>query len=254
MLNIEKLKEITIPLPSLEKQKEIANLLDKFWKLSEELEEELSLRKQQYEYYRDELLSFKQDNKIEWLTLGEIFKFIGGFPFEISKYKSKGFPILRINNICECLIDNKNLVFFSKGDYEQNLDSYILRPNDLFISNAGTLKIGFNNQNFDYWINQRIYKLDIDKEKYNWKYLFHWLVNNIYYISNFSSSSNMVPNWSTTKMKKIKIPIPSLEKQQEIVDLLDKFWELSNSIKEGLPSEILMRKQQYEYYRDKLLN
>ncbi|OAL09757.1 hypothetical protein A6V39_05330 [Candidatus Mycoplasma haematobovis] len=55
------------------------------------------------------------------------------------------------------------------------------------------------------------------------------------------------------QIKKLIIPIPSLEKQQEIVNLLDKFWELSNSIKGGLPAEILLRKHQYKYYRDKLL-
>ncbi|WP_187150693.1 restriction endonuclease subunit S, partial [Candidatus Mycoplasma haematobovis] len=70
------IKKLTLPIPSLAKQEEIVNLLDKFWKLSKELEKELekelNLRKQQYEYYRDELLSFKQDNKIEWLALKDI--------------------------------------------------------------------------------------------------------------------------------------------------------------------------------------
>ncbi|OAL09748.1 hypothetical protein A6V39_05285 [Candidatus Mycoplasma haematobovis] len=67
------------------------------------------------------------------------------------------------------------------------------------------------------------------------------------------SNINQIVGINKEKLKKIKIPIPSLEKQQKISDLLDKFWKLSNNIREGLPTEILLRKQQYEYYRDKLL-
>ena len=51
----------------------------------------------------------------------------------------------------------------------------------------------------------------------------------------------------------IKIPIPSLEKQKEIVEILDKFDTLVNDLSEGIPAEIEMRTKQYEYYRNKLL-
>lgn len=54
-------------------------------------------------------------------------------------------------------------------------------------------------------------------------------------------------------LAKIKIPVPSLEEQERIVGILDKFDTLTNSISEGLPKEIELRKQQYEYYRDMLL-
>ena len=51
----------------------------------------------------------------------------------------------------------------------------------------------------------------------------------------------------------ILIPIPSLEEQERIVAVLDRFNVLCNDISEGLPAEILGRRKQYEYYRDKLL-
>lgn len=54
-------------------------------------------------------------------------------------------------------------------------------------------------------------------------------------------------------LAKIKIPVPSLEEQQRIVSILDKFDTLTTSISEGLPKEIELRKKQYEYYRDRLL-
>ena len=54
-------------------------------------------------------------------------------------------------------------------------------------------------------------------------------------------------------MSKIQIPIPPLVEQERIVAILDKFDALTNSITQGLPREIELRKQQYEYYRDMLL-
>ena len=59
---------------------------------------------------------------------------------------------------------------------------------------------------------------------------------------------------STTDMEKIKIPLPSLPVQEYIVSILDKFDTLINDISQGLPKEIELRRKQYEYYREKLLN
>lgn len=54
-------------------------------------------------------------------------------------------------------------------------------------------------------------------------------------------------------MATIEVPIPPMKEQQRIVAILDKFETLVNDISEGLPAEIAARRQQYEYYRDKLL-
>ena len=54
-------------------------------------------------------------------------------------------------------------------------------------------------------------------------------------------------------LKRIKIPIPPLLEQEKIVAILDKFDTLTNSISEGLPYEIALRRKQYEYYREQLL-
>ncbi len=73
-----------------------------------------------------------------------------------------------------------------------------------------------------------------------------WCQNNTN-IANF-------PSVDTNALKKVEIPIPPLEVQEEIVNILDKFERMCNSLTEGLPSEIAARKKQYEYYRDKLLS
>ena len=59
---------------------------------------------------------------------------------------------------------------------------------------------------------------------------------------------------TATKLEEILIPLPSLEEQQRIVDILDRFDKLCNDISEGLPAEIEARQKQYEYYREKLLS
>ena len=60
--------------------------------------------------------------------------------------------------------------------------------------------------------------------------------------------------FNKTNLKQIKLPLPPLSEQRRIVDLLDRFDTLTNSISEGLPKEIALRRKQYEYYRDALLN
>lgn len=69
-----------------------------------------------------------------------------------------------------------------------------------------------------------------------------------------SASSGTVQNLNIDMVKNVDIPIPPLEVQEEIVNILDKFERMCNSLTEGLPSEIAARKKQYEYYRDKLLS
>lgn len=60
--------------------------------------------------------------------------------------------------------------------------------------------------------------------------------------------------FNKTNLKQIKLPLPPLSEQRRIVDILDRFDTLTNSISEGLPKEIALRRKQYEYYRDALLS
>lgn len=67
-------------------------------------------------------------------------------------------------------------------------------------------------------------------------------------------SQGAQPGLAVSKLKRIEIPVPPLAEQQRIVDILDRFDELTTSLTDGLPAEIDARRQQYEYYRDKLLD
>ena len=67
-------------------------------------------------------------------------------------------------------------------------------------------------------------------------------------------NSGSVSNLNADIIKKLPIPLPPLSVQSRIVEILDKFDALTNSITEGLPLEIKLRRQQYEYYREQLLD
>ncbi|OAL09841.1 hypothetical protein A6V39_04655 [Candidatus Mycoplasma haematobovis] len=256
-LNLNKFKELKIPVPPLEKQKEVANLLDKFWKLSEELEEELSLRKQQYEYYRDELLSFKQDNKIKWLTLREITTdHYRGKRFLKNSILESGDPCIRYAQLFE-----ENRLHFDIctlfTDKSKIQNPKYCEYGDVLIAATSQSKNGIGKACA--YLGKEQALIDdvciVIKHNQNPKYLSYALsTTNAQKQKTKSSMWACLFNITFDSIKGLKIPVPSLEKQKEIVDLLDKFWELSNNIKEGLPTEILMRKQQYEYYRDELLN
>ncbi|WP_187150564.1 restriction endonuclease subunit S, partial [Candidatus Mycoplasma haematobovis] len=255
-LDIDRLKKIKISLPDLATQAKIANKLNQFWKLSGELCGELNLRKKQYEYYRDELLSFKQDNKIEWLTLGEIATDIyrGSF-FPKNSIEESGEPCIRYAQLYEedkLQLDGCTL-FTDKSKIQS---PKYCEYGDVLIT--ATSNIGKNIAKACAYLGRGKALIDnicvVIKHNQNPKYLAYALsTTNIQKQKIKLSISSGLFNITFDSIKKIKIPLLSLEKQKEIVDLLDKFWELSNNIKEGLPTEILMRKQQYEYYRDELL-
>ena len=73
-------------------------------------------------------------------------------------------------------------------------------------------------------------------------------------VIDFAPKKSSVPNMSSSDIKKARIPIPPLEVQQRIVNVLDNFEAICSDLQIGLPAEIEARKKQYEYYRDLLLS
>ena len=99
--------------------------------------------------------------------------------------------------------------------------------------------------------NQACSNIEVNEDIANYKYVYYCLLNQYEYIKSLGVGSQT--NINAQIVKKLKIPLPSLEEQQRIVTILDKFDTLVNSISEGLPREIELRRKQYEYYREKLL-
>lgn len=237
-----------MPLPPLPVQREIVRILDNFT----ELTAELTMRKKQYEYYREKLLK-KSSNAVQ-KKFGDIFDFQNGFAFKSNLFKDSGDAILRITNIQESRILTNNIVFFDKSDYKENLSPYLVRKGDVVVAMSGatTGKIGVNRTSTNYYLNQRVGKFVPKKDIVLNRYLYHLLLQNsekIYAISQGGAQ----PNLSSEKLKSLTALIPPISEQEQVIEILDRYDSFCNDITIGLPAEIKARKNQYEYYRDKLL-
>ena len=100
--------------------------------------------------------------------------------------------------------------------------------------------------------NQACANIEVNENIANYKYVYYCLLNQYEYIKSLGVGSQT--NINAQIVKNIQIPLPSIEEQERIVGILDKFDTLVNSISEGLPREIELRRKQYEYYREKLLS
>ena len=243
-LTKRKLQEIPIPIlcpnnptKSLEIQRKLVEILDKFTELEAELEAELDCRKRQYEYYRNKLLSFdmlneggKRLNNVTIKMLGEIVNIKNGKDWK--HLKEGSIPIYGSGGI---------MGYVDKASYNE---PSVLIPRKGSINNLFYVDKPF-------WNVDTIFYTVIDKEQILPKFLFYFLCN--YNIGQLSTNSTR-PSLTQSILAKIKIPLPPLSEQQRIVSILDKFDTLTSSISEGLPKEIELRRKQYEYYREQLLS
>jgi len=247
---VEKLK-IPIPCPenpekSLAIQAEIVRILNTFTALTTALTTELTARKKQYNYYRDQLLTF-EDGDVEWRTLGELFNIFAGGDVPkaaLSKIKTEEFNVPILSNG----IGGRSL-------YGWTSKSKIQDPS-LTISARGT--IGWTSYRTEpFFPIVRLLVLTPKVElKLKYYYYFMKTIEN-----NYKVAPSGIPQLTKPMVESTLIPVPypndpekSLAEQARIVAILDKFDTLTHSISEGLPREIELRQKQYAYYRDLLLN
>ena len=236
---------IEIPLPSLSVQSRIVEILDKYTALEAELEEQLqaeqSLRTKQYQHYREQLLNFSSTPpphgfNVIWRKLGEVCDIKTGKGVTKKDAVKEGeYPII------------------SGGMTPMGyIDKYNREANTVTVSRVGA-NAGFVNYLFEkFYLNDKCFSVIPQVKDIDAKFLFYVLKNREQQIVALQSLGG-VPTINTTKLGSIEIPLPPLSEQARIVEILDKFDTLTNSISEGLPLEIQLRKQQYEYYREQLL-
>ena len=256
------LARISVPIPchddpkkSLAIQKEIVRILDAFTELITELITELTNRKKQYSYYRDQLLTFEED-EVEWKTLGEVSNIQrGASPRPIAKYitdDNNGIPWIRIKDTSPgSKYVNSTAQKITADGAEK---SRILKKGDFIISNSMSFGRPYI-LNIDGAIHDGWASISDFGEELNPNYLYHYLSSNgvqNYWLGKINSGS--VSNLNAGIIKNLRLAIPSPTEQARIVSILDKFDTLTHSISEGLPREIALRQKQYEYYRDLLLN
>ncbi len=246
---ISKYSQIEIPLPPIEVQTEIVRILDKFTSLEAELEAELDCRKRQYEYYRDKLLSFEnvEGQEVEWKKLNDIVIFKNGKGHEKSivdegKYIIVNSKFVSTNGMVRKYSDVQLCPLYK--------DSILMVMSDL--PNGRALAKCFLVDKDDlYTLNQRVGSFVVNDNKVVVKFLFY-ILNRNRQLLQYDNGVDQT-NLRKSDILNILIPIPSLAEQHRIVSILDRFESLTTSLQSGLPAEIAARRQQYEYYRDKLL-
>lgn len=259
--------KFTIPVPPIEVQEEIVRILDSFSDYAAELQAELQARKQQYEYYRNLLLTFNpsaygcgtDDEQKDGVTTW------GGHNYKI-QWKKMG----EIGNICMCKRILKHqtntksgIPFYKIGTFGKVADSYISedlfmeykkkysfpQKGEILISASGTIGRAVIYDGEDaYFQDSNIVWINNDESMVLNKYLYYF-----YQIVDWNVEGGTIKRLYNTNLSNTPIPIPPLELQEKIVAILDRFETLVNDLTNGLPAEIAAVKDQYEYYRNKLL-
>ena len=269
----ENIAGATIPVPPLEVQSEIVRILDTFTEFTAELTAELTARKKQYGYYRDTLLTFDDNNPIhslisrycpngvEYKNLKELGSFFGGLTGKNKNDFVDGNAryITYKNVYCNAAVD------FSANDFVKVSDGEkqnVLQYGDVIFTGSSETpdECGFSSAvtchlNEEVYLNSfcfafRFNDVSVMNPDFS-KYLFRSTALR----SQIKRTANGVTRFNVSKalMGKVTIPVPPLEVQRQIVQILDRFDALCNDLTQGLPAEIEARRKQYEYYRDQLL-
>ena len=254
-LNQSSFRNIKIAVPPLEVQEEIVKILDKFGELESELESELEARKNQYEFWRGTIISNSngKDGKLIELLSGPITD----GPHTTPKFVSDGIPFVSASAVHEGKIHLKDAQGFITKEFDNECSrKYKPRKWDVYMVKSGstTGKVAIVDIDADFNIWSPLAAMRTDNEITS-RYLYHLLqTKDVQEQVRNRMSHGSQPNLSMRVLEQFDIKIPTLEEQYCIVNILDKFDKLINDISEGLPAEIELRRKQYEYYRNKLLN
>ena len=251
-LNSTLVNDFQIPIPSLSEQERIVGILDTFTASIDNIKAQIEQRRKQYEHYRNTLLTFnKDDDSVEWKTLGEIFNTRNGYTpsttnekfwkegtipwFKMEDIRDKG------NILSDSYLHITPLAVKGKGLFKSN--SIILATSATIGEHALILTDFLCNQRFTNFSLKEKYSDEVDM-KFVYYYMFiidKWCKQHI--------KQGGFASVDMTGLYNLTIPIPSLARQQEIVSILDTF-EASIA---NLEAQLEQRQKQYEYYREELL-
>ena len=222
-LNVRKITGLNIPLPPLAVQEEIVRILDSFT----ELTAELTARKKQYEYYRDELLTF--GDEVEWKTLSDVLRIKNGKDYK--QFKEGDIPV------------------YGSGGIMTYIDTFVLDKPSVLIPRKGSIDKLYYVE-IPFWTVDTIFYTEIFTNVVVPKFVFYYLQKE--HLEQYNTAGG-VPSLTQAVLNRVLFPIPPLAEQERIASILDKFDALVNDISIGIPAEIEARQKQYEYYREKLL-
>lgn len=244
-LNADIVRELVLPVPPLPVQEEIVRILDSFTSLTAELQTklqaELQARQKQYEYYRDQLLTFdvhgEGTSEVQWKTLGEACNMKAGRSISSSK----------ISSVCD---SNYRYACYGGNGLRGYVELQSHKGEFPIIGRQGALCGNVNYASGEFYATEHAVVVE-SKGKYLQRFLYHLLISmNL----NQYKSQGAQPGLSVKRLEELIVPIPSMEIQERIVNVLDNFDAICSDLNIGLPVEIEARQKQYEYYRDRLLS
>lgn len=252
-LSVSDFENIEIPVPPIQVQQEIVCILDKFTELETELQAELDARKKQRVYLINK--SFEFDDSSPMVPLGEIADVQRGGSFQKKDFAEQGMSCIHYGQLYTRfgLEASKTLTYLSENFSGKHK---IATKNDVVMA--------VTSENVDDVCTCLVWNGDEDisvsghaaiiHSNQLGKYLVYYFNTDKFYIQKSRiAQGTKVIEVSPEKLKNVLIPIPSIEKQNKIVEKLDYIDNLCNNYETGLPAEIAARHKQYEYYRDKLL-
>lgn len=240
---ISKYSNIEIPVPPVEIQEAIVEILDKFTNLEAELEAELEARTLQYEYYRDSLFEALDCPRVPLGSLGVRNK---GIAITASKMRTlePGNKDVRIFAAGSTFVDTDSSFIPAKG---------ILEGPAIIVKSRG--HIGFEYYEGKFTHKNELWSYSLTSDLVEQKFIYYYLLTQAYHLHELARGKSVkLPQLAVKDTDELLVPLPSLEEQQRIVDILDRFDALTSSLSEGLPAELAARRSQYEYYRDQLLS
>lgn len=239
-LNQENLRNIEIPIPPLPIQEEIVRILDHFTELTASLQAELQARQEQYEYYRNKLLTFTKigggTQSVTWMKISEVAEIGTGNSNRQDAIADGAYPFF---------VRSKNV--FHSGTYEFDEEAVI-------IPGEGGIGDIFHYVKGKYALHQRVYRIHLLNDRINTRFLYYYMWSHFKLFIMRKAVNATVTSIRKPMIEKFEIPIIPLTEQQRIVSILDKFETLVNDLSQGLPAEIAAVQEQYEYYRNKLLS
>jgi len=250
---ISKYSNIEIPVPPLEIQEAIVEILDKFTNLEAELEAELEARTLQYEYYRDSLFEALDCPRV---PLGSFAQLVRGSGMPKTDFSESGVGAIHYGQIYT-KFGTATAEVIAHVPEEKAKKLAVVNPGDVIVANTS--------ENLEdvckavAWVGDSDivtggHATVIKAPEQNAKFISYYMATGRFNKDKRRHAfGTKVIDVAPKNLAKIEFPLPPLEEQQRIVDILDRFDALTSSLSEGLPAELAARRSQYEYYRDQLL-
>ena len=249
---------LMIPIPPLEIQREIVRILDDYTKnvtkLQRQLAAETTARKTQYTYYRDELLTNNYNSKIK--RLEECCDSIADGDHQAPPKADSGIPFITISDIDERHEINFNVIKYVPDEYYNRLaDKRRPQKGDVLYTVVGSYGIPvYVKENKKFVFQRHIAILRPNNAVIDSRYLYHAMNGTAFHRqADLAAKGAAQKTIGLASLAKMTVPVPPLDVQNRIVNVLDNFEKVCSDLNIGLPAEIEARQKQYEYYRDKLL-